>query len=105
MAKKKSTNGKRVARAAVKEIKKGNKAVIALVAFLLVAAIAVGAYWYFCVYRKRDLTDTPDGGLIETGELSIHFMELGNKYAGDSTLIKIGDTEILVDAGSRKSSA
>ena len=49
----------------------------------------------------------PDGDLAEinTGDFSIHFLELGNKYAGDCTLIDCGDTEILIDAGSRKSSA
>ena len=42
---------------------------------------------------------------VETDELSIHFLELGNKYAGDCILIKTGDTEVLIDAGSRTSSA
>ena len=42
---------------------------------------------------------------IATGDLSIHFLELGNKYTGDCTLIKVGDTEVLIDAGSRKGSA
>ena len=42
---------------------------------------------------------------IITAELSIHFLELGNKYTGDCTLIKVGDTEVLIDAGSRKGSA
>lgn len=42
---------------------------------------------------------------IITAELSIHFLELGNKYTGDCTLIKVGDTEVLIDAGSRKNSA
>ena len=42
---------------------------------------------------------------IVTDELSIHFLELGNKYTGDCTLIKVGDTEVLIDAGSRQSSA
>ena len=36
-----------------------------------------------------------------SGDLSIHFLELGNKYTGDSTFIKAGDIDILVDAGSR----
>ncbi len=35
----------------------------------------------------------------------IHFMELGNEYAGDSTYIKAGDVDILIDAGSRGSSS
>ncbi len=48
-----------------------------------------------------DDTTTP----IITDELSIHFLELGNKYTGDCTLIDIGETEILIDAGSRKNSA
>lgn len=44
---------------------------------------------------------------ISTGneEFSVHFLELGNKYSGDCTLIKSGDTEVLIDAGSRKGSA
>ena len=42
---------------------------------------------------------------ISSAELSIHFIELGNKYTGDSTLIKVGDTEVLIDAGSRQASA
>ena len=35
----------------------------------------------------------------------IHFMELGNEFAGDSTYIKAGDVDILIDAGSRGNSA
>ncbi len=35
------------------------------------------------------------------GALQIHFPELGNKYTGDCTYIKAGDTDILIDAGSR----
>ena len=42
--------------------------------------------------------------MIKSKDLSIHFMELGNKYTGDSTLIKVGDVEVLVDAGSKTSS-
>ena len=50
-------------------------------------------------------SDSSGGGILETEALSIHFLELGNQYTGDCTLIDIGDTEILVDAGSRKNSA
>lgn len=42
---------------------------------------------------------------IGDAKFSIHFLELGNKYTGDCTLIKCGDTEVLIDAGSRQSSA
>jgi len=42
--------------------------------------------------------------VITSGELQIHFLELGNKYTGDCTYIKAGDADILIDAGSRTSS-
>ncbi len=42
---------------------------------------------------------------IVTDGLSIHFLEVGNAYTGDCTLIKVGGTEVLIDAGSRKGSA
>lgn len=37
-------------------------------------------------------------------EISIHFLELGNKYTGDCTYIKAGDTDILIDCGSKSNS-
>ncbi len=42
---------------------------------------------------------------VASGDLSIHFLELGNKYAGDSIYIKANDNDILIDAGSRQNSA
>ena len=41
---------------------------------------------------------------VSNSELSIHFIELGNANAGDCTLIKCGDTEVLIDAGSKRNS-
>ena len=38
------------------------------------------------------------------GDLQIHFLELGNYYTGDCVYIKAGDTDILIDAGSKSSS-
>lgn len=38
-------------------------------------------------------------------EVSVHFLELGNKYTGDCTYIKVGENiDILIDCGSRTSS-
>lgn len=37
-------------------------------------------------------------------EFQVHFLELGNIYAGDSIYVKAGDVDILIDAGSRTSS-
>lgn len=45
-----------------------------------------------------------DVEVIKDEDLSIHFLELGNKYTGDSTFIRVGDVEILIDAGSRANS-
>lgn len=42
---------------------------------------------------------------IAKGDLSIHFLELGNKYAGDCIYIKANDNDILIDAGSRQNSS
>jgi len=40
-----------------------------------------------------------------SGNLTIHFLELGNNYAGDCIYIKANDNDILIDAGSRQNSA
>ncbi len=88
----------------------------AFVILLILALLLAVGYWYFFTDRSNPFA--PDAGPTNPGpanpsdpspssgeELSIHFMELGNKYAGDSTLIKVGDCEVLIDAGSRRDSA
>jgi beta-lactamase superfamily II metal-dependent hydrolase len=42
---------------------------------------------------------------FKSGDLSIHFLELGNKYTGDCVYINYGEIDIIIDAGSRQSSA
>ena len=42
--------------------------------------------------------------VLEEDEMSFHFMMLGNDYAGDCVYIKAGETDILIDAGSRLNS-
>ncbi len=37
-------------------------------------------------------------------DISIHFLELGNKYTGDCTYIKAGNVDILIDCGSKSNS-
>ena len=39
-----------------------------------------------------------------TDKLQIHFLTLGNDYAGDCIYVKAGDTDILIDGGSRANS-
>ncbi len=97
--------------------KKVNKAVAVIVGILfLVIGICVGFYVktfiFATVYKipethvKNDLEVSSgiEVEVIKEKELSIHFIELGNKYTGDCTLIKVGNTEILIDAGSRANS-
>ena len=41
----------------------------------------------------------------QEGAVSVHFLELGNKYTGDCTYVKVGkDIDILIDCGSKTSS-
>ncbi len=116
-------NHKKAAREAYKYIKKGGWA--AVVALILVVVILLSLYFYFFVYKGYTFdelfggTGTGGGGnpprepvhavemdgTVQTEEMSIHFLELGNKYSGDCTLVKVGNTEVLIDAGSRKGSA
>jgi len=42
--------------------------------------------------------------VIQSGELSIHFLELGNKFTGDCVYINYNEIDILIDAGSNLSS-
>ncbi len=49
--------------------------------------------------------DKYDVNVIKDEALSIHFLMLGNKFTGDSVYVKAGDTDILIDAGSRYDSA
>lgn len=43
--------------------------------------------------------------VIGSGDLSIHFLELGNRDVGDCVYINYGDMDIIIDAGSRQESA
>ena len=100
-----------------KRLKKINKG---LVAFLCVIALIFGAalgyaaktFVFTTTYEIPATVKKPafSSGTGYTAEqikeydLSVHFIELGNKYTGDCTFIKVGKTEILIDAGSRQSS-
>lgn len=85
-----------------------------VVAIVLVIAILVVGYVFFGqefvdkIFGNNpspspSQSSSPFEG--ETGDFSIHFLTLGNKYAGDSIYIKAGDNDILIDAGSRGNSS
>ncbi len=72
-----------------------------LALFLAVVCIGLGG---FVGYRAYFEQNTFDSQVYVSGGFSVHFLELGNIYTGDCTYIKSGDTNILIDAGSRVSS-
>ena len=100
-----------------KRIRKNKTMLKVIVAFLLIIAISI-AIIYFAfpdTYRKyRDLlfgkNVAPDYSAavgqvtLQEGDLSVHYLQLGNKNCGDSVLIKNGDIEVLIDAGSKSDS-
>lgn len=79
--------------------KKFNAAVAILLAVLCLIVGAIGGYIGYL-----EITVPVDTEVYTSGDLSVHFLELGNKYTGDCTYIKAGDTDILIDAGSKSSS-
>lgn len=82
--------------------------VVILLIILAVVCYVLYTQGYFDKWLKPDLSggsETGGGADVITDDLQIHFLELGNQYTGDCTLIKVGNTEILVDAGSRQASA
>lgn len=71
---------------------------------VLLIIVGVGIYFAYPYIQKHFETQKDDNQIV-SGELTIHFLELGNKYTGDAIYIKAGDTDILIDAGSKGNSA
>lgn len=69
---------------------------------LAVLCLFFGVYVGYVGYL--DNTVPVDTEVYTSGDLSVHFLELGTKYTGDCTFIKAGDTDILIDAGAKKES-
>lgn len=72
------------------------KSILLSIIFLI---IVLAGYYVYENYIKKEEPIIP-----ATGELSFHFMMLGNEYAGDCVYIKAGENDILIDAGSRTNS-
>lgn len=84
-----------------------SKKALIIVAIVLVAAIVVAYYmgWLDPLIEKLLNPTPPAPPVVVEGELSIHFLELGNKYTGDCVYVKAGETDVLIDAGSSYDSA
>ena len=102
-----------------------NKALIiflSLIMFIIGGVGGVGALAYITLPYSEELIETEEvyfsksssGDTIklaqgvqqaEDGAVSVHFLELGNKYTGDCTYIKVGENiDILIDCGSKSNS-
>ena len=105
MAKKKVT--KKMTKVATKMAKKSPA--LFVVVIILVVALGVGGYFLYTnviAPRMQDETSESKKPYVADSEaIDINFLELGNKYTGDSTFIKAGNMDILIDAGSRQNSA
>ncbi len=76
-----------------------------VIALLIIAAILLTLAYIFRDKIREYLTPKEPPVVIAEGDVEIHFLELGNEFTGDSTYIRVGDIDILIDAGSRQSSA
>ena len=67
----------------------------------------VTSYLVKYIYEEEEIKTsiTRVVNIVELENLEIHFLTLGNQYTGDSIYIKAGETDILIDAGSRSDSA
>ena len=83
-----------------KKLKKASPQSIILAIIFLILAVA-GYYVYNKYFKEEDDGLNLSGGIeLASGEMSFHFMMLGNEKAGDCIYIKAGETDILIDGGS-----
>lgn len=101
------TSLKDIAKKKIKKEYKKNKGKTILTLFIIIVLLLVVAYFvkpYIEKHLHNDSSSSQEVIHVE-GDISIHFMELGNNRTGDSVYIKAGETDVLIDAGSIASSA
>lgn len=79
-----------------------NKFLTFVLCFVFLIVGAIGGGYGFLLYKSN--AEIANIKVLSCGDISFHFLELGNQYTGDCTYIKAGDVDILIDAGSRTSS-
>lgn len=92
-----------MARKRRKKIKIKNKA-FRIISIILVIVLLVVSIIYKDQIKKFIDEKINGAVVLAEGEMSFHFMTLGNENTGDCTYIKAGDVDILIDAGSRANS-
>ena len=86
-----------------KKFSRGLTVFLAILCFLMGSVGGFFAYFKLTIPTASD-TYEPKSNIHISGDLVINFLELGNKYTGDCTYIKVGNTDVLIDAGSKASS-
>ena len=80
--------------------KSGHKVLVWVICIIVgILGIGGGAAAVVVINNNKNAVE----GVIYDG-FQAHFLMLGNEYAGDCTYLKVGDVDILIDAGSRASS-
>lgn len=92
------------------KLKMSYKLLVAILIIALLLCIVFGTMYFVdpVLFKKIfNFNNSGDGSItagstvtLKEGDTSVHFMELGNDKAGDCILVKNGNTEILIDAGS-----
>ena len=95
---------------------------LSIIMFIVGGVVGIGGVAYITLPYNEELVETSDvyyslseedktvaiaDGVqpAQEGAVSIHFLELGNKYTGDCTYIKVGENiDILIDCGSKSNS-
>ena len=95
---------------AAREAAKKHPKLFAAVVIILVIALILGVCYYFFIYKKKHPDPAGAPGVvagsvaeIASADLSIHFIAPETDASGDCTLIKVGNTEVLIDAGPTQS--
>ena len=100
---------------------------VAIVASIVFIVFAIFSCWYFLIYSRgltvreffeqllspeesapKDDETSPEVGdisQIATSDFSVHFIAPEVKASGDCTLVKVGNTEVLIDAGPTQGNA
>lgn len=81
------------------------KGLFKLLFVLIFACVGLAGGFLINLFVLNPVKDEDPTKIVTSGNLSIHFLEVGNNYTGDSIYIKCGDTDILVDGGSRTNSS
>ena len=82
--------------------KKVTTSVKVITSILCILALIIGFVGADFVYIYLNKAESDK---FVRGDFEAHFVELGNQYTGDCIYIRSGDTDILIDAGSRENSA